>query len=174
MAHTKATMKRRAVVGIKTIPQPPQPQPGRKTRMKTIPQPPQPQPGKKTGIKPIPQPPQLQPRRKTTWVGKTKKEIPARYKSIMGDMEVSKVNRTVNPQNGISKVSERVFTVGIYLAQDPGGCCLGPSQGCQSLSHPIIQEHKLVHNTHHVCPLFCLKICSWLGESRSRCWDKLY
>ena len=63
MACTKATMKRRAVVGIKTIYQPPQLQPGRKTRIKII-----------------PQPPQLQPRWKTTWVGES---IKRRYQPGM-------------------------------------------------------------------------------------------
>ena len=52
MAHTKATVTQSAMVGNKTIPQPPQLPPGWKT------------------VKIIPQPPQPQSQPKTTWVGK--------------------------------------------------------------------------------------------------------
>ena len=64
------------MVGITTIPQPPQPQPGRKTGIKTIHQPPQPQPG-----------------RKTTWVGKS---IKRRYQPGMNTLqEIQKFQRSM-------------------------------------------------------------------------------
>ena len=111
MAHTKAIIKRRAVVGIKTIPQPLQPRPRREDWDQNH---------------PSASPATIE--KKDHSGGKVyKKEILARYKRVMRDSEVSKVNRTVNPQNSISEGCERIITMGIYMVQDPGGCCLGPS-----------------------------------------------